>query len=87
MKKLLPLILIICVIFVSCGSQQQPETKHITATSTVYWVASGKVYHVDKNCTTLSRSKSILSGTVLEAKGKGKSRMCEVCGNGVVDDT
>jgi len=44
---------------------------------TVYWVPNGAVFHVDKNCKTLSRSKTILSGSVAES---GKPRVCNVCG-------
>jgi hypothetical protein len=83
MKKTLSVFLICCVIFIgtSCG------TKHITATTIVYWVPNGTVYHIDKDCSTLSRSRTILSGTPSQAKTKGKSRLCEVCGNGDIDDT
>lgn len=44
---------------------------------TVYWVPSGKVFHVNRNCSTLSRSKTIYSGTVSRS---GKSNLCKVCG-------
>ncbi len=43
---------------------------------TVYWVKSGKVYHVSEDCPTLSRSKNIYSGTISQS---GKSRACKVC--------
>jgi hypothetical protein len=88
MKKTLSVLMICCFIFIgsSCGSKSN-QPVHITATTTVYWVSSGHVYHVDKDCSTLSRSKTILSGTPSQAKAKGKSRLCEVCGNGDIDDT
>ena len=44
---------------------------------TVYWVPNGAVFHVNKNCSTLSKSKTINSGTVAES---GKPRVCSVCG-------
>lgn len=43
---------------------------------TVYWTPSGSVYHASVNCPTLSRSKTILSGSVAES---GKSRSCQRC--------
>ncbi len=43
---------------------------------TYYWVENGKVYHTTKNCTTLKRSKSILSGKSVPS---GR-RLCKVCG-------
>lgn len=46
--------------------------------STVYWTPNGSVYHVSKNCSTLSRSKTIYSGTISESN---KPRVCKVCGN------
>jgi hypothetical protein len=43
---------------------------------TVYWTPSGKSYHYDKNCSTLSRSKVINSGTIEEC---GKTDACDKC--------
>jgi len=44
---------------------------------TVYWTPYGSVYHVSRNCPTLSRSRTIYSGSISES---GKSRCCKVCG-------
>ena len=44
---------------------------------TVYWVPNGKVWHTTPDCSTLSRSSDIRSGTIEES---GKSRVCEKCG-------
>mgnify|MGYP006939726089 CR=1 FL=1 len=68
-----------------------PETTSATATDsqssssdrktgTVYWVESGKVWHTTDKCSTLSRSKDIMSGTVDAAKAAGKERVCKRCG-------
>lgn len=43
---------------------------------TVYWVPNGEVYHTSRNCSSLSRSKTILSGTISES---GKPRKCKKC--------
>lgn len=42
----------------------------------VYWTPNGKSYHTTKSCPTLSRSKTILSGTQSES---GKSDPCDRC--------
>lgn len=46
---------------------------------TVYWTPSGKSYHNTSECSTLSRSKTILSGTLDEALAAGKTDPCNVC--------
>lgn len=42
----------------------------------VYWTPKGKSYHTTKSCSTLSRSKTILEGTIQES---GKSDPCDKC--------
>ena len=42
----------------------------------VYWTPNGKSYHTTKNCSTLSRSKTILEGTIEQS---GKSDPCDRC--------
>ena len=44
--------------------------------NTVYWTPSGKVYHSTKGCPSLSKSKTILSGSISDS---GKPRRCERC--------
>lgn len=44
--------------------------------ATVYWTPNGKSYHSTKSCPTLSRSKTILSGTVAQS---GKKDSCDRC--------
>ena len=43
---------------------------------TVYWTPNGEVWHSTPNCSYLSRSKTIYSGTVAQS---GKSRGCSRC--------
>lgn len=45
----------------------------------VYWTPNGKSYHSTEGCRTLSRSKTILSGTVSEAIASGHGDPCDVC--------
>lgn len=42
----------------------------------VYWTPNGKSYHTTKSCSTLSRSKTILEGTLQES---GKNDPCDRC--------
>jgi len=56
---------------------EQQETTAVPQTETVYWVPNGKVWHTTPNCSTLSRSNNILSGTIEES---GKARACKKCG-------
>lgn len=44
--------------------------------SVVYWTPNGKSYHTTRNCPTLSRSKTILEGSVAES---GKTDPCDRC--------
>jgi len=47
---------------------------------TVYWTPGGRVYHARRDCSTLSRSTTVLSGTVSQAMNAGKPALCKVCG-------
>lgn len=44
--------------------------------NTVYWTPNGKSYHTTRGCPTLSRSKTVLSGTIQQS---GKSDPCDRC--------
>lgn len=46
------------------------------AAGTVYWTPSGSVYHTNSSCSTLSRSRTILNGSISDS---GKPRACKVC--------
>jgi competence protein ComEC len=46
---------------------------------TVYFTPSGKSYHYDRNCSTLSRSKVVLSGTIQDAINSGHADPCDKC--------
>ena len=47
-----------------------------SSSSNVYWTPNGKSYHTTKNCSTLSRSKTILEGTI---SSSGKNDPCDRC--------
>lgn len=42
----------------------------------VYWTPSGSVYHTRRSCPTLSRSRTVYSGSISQSR---KSRKCKVC--------
>lgn len=50
-----------------------------TNLGTVYFTPSGKSYHSTQSCKTLSRSKTILSGSVQDAINSGHGDPCDVC--------
>lgn len=60
----------------STNNNANTNTGGTTTTGTVYWTPNGKSYHTTKGCSTLSRSKTILSGTQAES---GKSDPCDRC--------
>lgn len=53
-----------------------PIVDNSTKDDIVYWTPNGKSYHSTKLCSTLSRSKTIYSGTKVES---GKSDPCDRC--------
>ncbi len=46
----------------------------------VYWVKTGEVWHTRLDCSSLSRSKDVISGSVESALQNGKTRACKRCG-------
>ena len=64
-----------CRVTVTAPKKTTPK-KDSSAAGTVYWTPGGSVYHSTKNCPTLSRSKTIYSGSVSDCP---KPRACKVC--------
>ena len=65
-------------------TETEPETEKETkepADGIVHWTAGGSVWHESRACSRLSRSSTVVTGTVDEAiaakKGKGCSFCCE----------
>lgn len=46
---------------------------------TVYWTASGTVYHAYDDCSHLSNTVELLTGTSATAIENGKTRLCKTC--------
>ena len=59
-------------------SSEIPED--IDPNQMVYFTPNGTVYHLRKDCSSLSRSKEILEGTVEDAYLEGKEKPCKQCG-------
>lgn len=64
-----------CTVKVSIKNKTTTTNKS-TNSATVYWVPNGEVYHRTSNCPTLSRSRTIYSGSKSNCP---KPRPCKVC--------
>ena len=62
----------------------KPNTVPISSNNSkiVYYTPSGKSYHYDKNCRTLARSKTILSGKLEQTLTSSHNDPCNVCAGG-----
>lgn len=63
---------------------EEKTTNEITGplSQTSYWTPNGKSYHFSKGCPSLSRSKTIFSGTLSDALDAGKTDPCNNCAGG-----
>jgi hypothetical protein len=72
----------------SCGKKaEEKETnteadkEAVGSDEVVYWLESGSVWHVKKDCWRLAKTtQEIFSGTIDEAKEAGVERVCSSCG-------
>ncbi len=58
------------------SQEEMLENAHI---ETVYWTASGTVYHAYDDCSHLSNTVDLLTGTSAAAIENGKTRLCKTC--------
>ena len=65
-----------CLVRVTSNSGRRKSSNNSRG-GTVYWTPYGGVYHYSISCPTLSRSRTIYSGSISES---GKPRGCKVCG-------
>ena len=61
------------------------EDSFLANENDVFWTESGKIWHKSYNCSYLANSKTILHGTIEEAKLEGKEKACERCSFGTTD--
>ncbi len=52
----------------------------INGETIVFWTDGGTVYHNHRNCSSLSKSKVVESGSVDDAIAAGKAKSCLICG-------
>ncbi len=50
-----------------------------TLAGTLYWTDSGEVVHTSRECSSLARTKNVVSGSAEAAFEAGKSRLCSRC--------
>ena len=60
----------------SSSNKNNSSASSSNSSAKVYWTPGGKSYHTTKDCSTLSRSKTILEGTIQES---GKNDACDRC--------
>ena len=70
-KKILSYLIIFILLFSFCSV----FANQLANATIVYWTPKGRCYHIDRDCRTLSRSRTIYSGTIQES---GR-RPCKVC--------
>ncbi len=58
------------------SQEEMLENAHI---DTVYWTASGTVYHAYDDCQHLNHTVELLTGTSTAAIENGKTRLCKTC--------
>ena len=58
------------------NSNNSNSSSNSNSTDTVYWTEKGKSYHTTKDCSALSRSKTILEGKLSDS---GKTDPCDRC--------
>ena len=59
------------------SSAKKKSSSSASEGGTVYWTPGGSVYHYSRSCSTLSRSRTVYSGSISDS---GKPRGCKVCG-------
>ncbi len=52
----------------------------------VYWTRWGKSYHLDENCRALTRSETLITGTLEEAFEAKRNDPCDFCAGGAEAD-
>lgn len=61
------------------STEELSEAQATYGDDNVYWTTFGKSYHIDENCHTLNRSKTIYYGTIEEAFEANRHDPCDYC--------
>lgn len=61
------------------SAEELSEAQATYGDDNVFWTTFGKSYHIDENCHTLNRSKTIYYGTIEEAFEANRHDPCDYC--------
>lgn len=64
---------------ISSSDTVMPEETETSMKADVYWIESGEVWHIKRDCRYL-KNKTVVSGSVEDAVAAGKIRACSACG-------
>lgn len=64
---------------------QDKEDSMLANEGDVFWTESGKLWHNSHECSYLANSKTVLHGTIEEARLEGKEKACERCSSSETD--
>ena len=86
-RKIVTVVAAIALVLASLASidwspvsaEELDEAKATYGDGTVYWTTFGKSYHLDENCHTLNRSRTIYYGTIEEAFEANRHDPCDFC--------
>lgn len=60
-------------------SQENQQAAVEAFTGDVYWSKYGKVYHLYTNCSSLTNTEELTSGTAAQAIEANRKRVCKIC--------
>ena len=63
------------------SQEQKASAEHVLEGVDVYWSNYGHRYHLDENCSSLSRSATLTYGDVDQAIAANKTHLCKFCFN------
>ena len=68
------------------GEVPEAEPEEPVPLETCYYTENGTVWHADRECAYLKRSKNVLNGSVEGAAIAGKTRPCSSCAAAYIED-
>jgi len=86
-RKIVTVVAAIALVIASLASidwspvsaEELAEAQATYGDDNVYWTTFGKSYHIDENCHTLNRSRTIYYGTIEEAFEANRHDPCDFC--------
>ena len=68
------------------SAEEKASAEHVLENVDVYWSTYGHRYHLDENCSSLSRSANLTVGNVDQAIAANKTHLCKFCFNNHADE-